>query len=802
MFVRVAFNIPQNRVFTYVVPPDMENDIDIGKRVFVPFGNRKRTGFVVAIDSGCELDTVKPILEILDDEPLFGSQDLDFYRWVADYFLYPLGKTLAEIIPAGTEKKDMRWVRAVAASSDLPLSPLQKKIMDVLHSHPDGISLNQLARKCQAIHTAASVDKLRLMGLVHIEEKQRKHLLQKMEKLFSVTAPIPDEKALTAKQQALISFLKSHGPASLPQIIKGTGLSAAVVHGLKRKGLLDVVASEIIRRPPFTEALAAPANRILFNERQHRIFSEIISCLDKNISTPFLLHGVTGSGKTEIYLKAIEQVIQNKKTALYLIPEIALTPQLISRISGRFQEEEIAILHSGIPQSVRYDQWREIRRGRIRLVIGARSAVFAPLRELKLIIVDEEHDSSYKQDERLCYNARDLAVLKAKMNNAVVILGSATPGIRTYYNAQTGKYRLAELSERVENRPLPTVELVDMRTQKEKSGKTPLLSERLICEISRTLKNEEQVLLFLNKRGFDTFLVCAECGYHFRCPNCAVSLKHHLADQVIKCHYCGYQQKALPVCPACRGRRITPYGAGTQKLERDIKKLFPQARVGRMDADASSSAASQENILVALQERKIDILIGTQMIAKGHDFPWITLVGVVSADIPLNLPDFRAAEKTFQILTQVAGRGGRGDNPGKVIIQTFNPQHFVLRHVQNHNYQAFYQEELSFRRQYRYPPFTRIINIRLSSTKKDEVSREAELLGKKAHAARETCPNAVDIIGPAPAPLAKLNGRYRFQLLLKGFQINALRRMAQDLLQSHKNSFVKVSVDIDPDNFM
>jgi primosomal protein N' (replication factor Y) len=802
MFVNVALNIPHDKVFTYEVPQNLENLIEVGKRVFVPFGSRKRTGFVVAVKTSCDLTRVKSVLEILDEEPLFNQNDLEFYQWICDYYIYPLGKALAEIIPSGTEKKDVLWIIPTSFPEGIKLSPTQEKVLAVLQNYPQGVTLKALAQECKITNAASAVRSLHLLGLLRLEEKQKKQLSVRTEKICSLASNKLNGVKFTAKQNTVIDFLEKHGPCSTARLIMSTNVSASVIAGLFKKGFLEFNTAEVIRRASLDSALNRYDKEIELNKEQQSALSKIFSCLEKNDFTAVLLHGITGSGKTEVYLKAIEKVLNGGGTAMYLVPEIALTPQLISRISGRFDEGKIAVLHSGISESVRYDQWRQIKRGQIQLVIGARSAVFAPLPNLKLIIVDEEHDSSYKQDDRLCYHARDLAVVKAKNNRAIALLGSATPSLRTYFNAQTKKYLYLELTGRVQNRPLPMVEIIDMKSQKEKQGKMPLLSNNLIAAIMETLKNKEQILLFLNKRGFDTFLVCADCGYNFHCPNCSVSLKHHLSENIIKCHYCGFQQKALPVCPSCGGSRVRSYGAGTQKLEKEIEKLFPAARVQRMDSDTSSRDGAYEKILKDLEEKKIDILIGTQMIAKGHDFPFITLVGVVAADTSLNMPDFRAAEKTFQILTQVAGRGGRGDNPGKVIIQTFNPGHDALLNAKNHDYKSFYNDELKFRQELQYPPFGHIINIRLSSVKKDAVISESKTLAKRTKGITETHNNSVEIIGPAPAPLAKLNGRFRFQMLIKGANMNTLRLVARELLQKHKNSFVKMSVDIDPENFM
>ena len=802
MYANIALNIPSDKLFTYEVPANLQNEIEIGKRVFVPFGNRKRTGFIIETLSSCDLKNIKPITEILDEGPLFGAGDLDFYQWIANYFMYPLGKALAEIIPSGSEKKDFFWITPLVSETEIHLPPAQKKLMDFLRQYPQGIALSSITKISGLKNVSSTARKLQMAGLLQIEKKQSKQLSVQSEKIVALAKGEISEAKLTRKQQNVLEFIQTKGPIALNTLIEESGTSGAVIKRLQAKGLINFTASEKIRSASLDSAISRSKNTIILNNQQNRAMEEISRYLEKNTFTPILLHGVTGSGKTEIYLKAIEKVLENDGSAIYLVPEIALTPQLISRVAGRFNEQQIAVLHSGIAESVRYNQWRQIKRGLINLVIGTRSALFAPLPNLKLIIVDEEHDGSYKQDERLCYHARDLAVLKAKMASAVVITGSATPSVRTFFNAQTKKYRHLELSRRVDDRPMPVVEIIDMKAQQEKAGKTPILSDTLIERINETLAKKEQVLLFLNKRGFDTFLVCADCGYNFRCPNCAVSLKNHAAEGVVKCHYCDFTIKSLPLCPSCKSSRILSYGVGTQKLEKEIEKYFPEARIQRMDSDTTSQKGAQEKILKALEARKIDILIGTQMITKGHDFPFITLVGVISADTSLNMPDFRASEKTFQLITQVAGRGGRGNSPGKVIIQTFNPEHYALKHAQNHDYKSFYTEEIEFREALQYPPFGRIINLRLSSTNKDVLIEEAHRLGKLAKKVSARHGNIAEIIGPAESPLAKIRGRFRWQMLIKGTDINALHQIAREIIGANKNSQVKVTADVDPENFM
>ncbi|MEE9912395.1 MAG: primosomal protein N' [Deltaproteobacteria bacterium] len=802
MYVQVALNIPAGKLFTYAVPDNLQSKVQIGKRVFVPFGSRKRTGFIVGAAASSTLEDVRPIGEILDEEPLFGDEDLKFYSWIADYFLYPLGKTLAELIPSGTEKKDLLWIFPAPVPSDVCLSPSQEKLLDFLNQSPRGIALGHLIKNTELKNAANVVKSLHLAGLVRITEKQKQPLAVRTQKIIRLAAAVPDELKLTSRQEAVVELLKKAGPTGWNDLLSRAHASGAVVKKLLEKGVITASNAEVIRKASLASSVGRNREEIILNDEQQKALLEIDRLLCAGAFRPVLFHGVTGSGKTEVYLNAIEHVLANGGTAMYLVPEIALTPQLISRIAGRFDEDKIAVIHSGIAQSIRYDQWRQIKRSRINLVIGARSALFAPLTNLKLIIVDEEHDASYKQDDRLCYHARDLAVVKAKFTNAVVVLGSATPGIRSYYNARTKKYHYLELTQRVNHKPLPRIDIIDMKAEKEAHGKTPILSDALISAIAETLGRKEQTLLFLNKRGFDTFLVCGDCGYHFRCPNCAVALKSHLAENIIKCHYCDYSQKAMPLCPECRGGRILNYGTGTQKLEKEIECRFPGARICRMDSDTTARKGTQEKILAALEKREIDILLGTQMITKGHDFPAITLVGVISADTSLNMPDFRAAEKTFQMLTQVAGRGGRGDVAGRVIIQTFNPDHYALRYTQQHDYKSFYADEMEFRKALQYPPYSYIINLRLSSARKEALLETVQDAGRQARKLAAPYGNAVEIIGPSESPLARIRGEHRQQMLIKGRDSKTLHAIAAALLEKHDTGAVKMTIDVDPENFM
>jgi primosomal protein N' (replication factor Y) len=799
MYASIALNIPAAKLFTYSVPENLKSETKIGKRVFVPFGRRKRTGFIVALSSVCALTEVKPIIEILDDESLFDENDLQFYVWIADYFIYPLGKTLAELIPTGSEKKDFQWIVPAAEHLDVTPTPAQKTILDIVHQHPRGLALKDLLRKTDLKNAAPVVRSLQIAGLIRIVAKEKKQMSIRTQKTICLDAFAADQMKLTSRQQTVVDYLKNDGPSELHILISATKTTSAIVKKLLEKGILTLSDAEVIRKASLNSTLNRPQQDIVLNDEQKYVLDDITCHINAGTFRPILLHGVTGSGKTEVYLSAIDHVLTTGGTAMYLVPEIALTPQLISRITGRFDGNKIAIIHSGIAESVRYDQWRQIKRGQINLVIGARSALFAPLPRLRLVIIDEEHDSSYKQDDRLCYHARDLAVVKAKFNQSVVVLGSATPGVRTYFNARTNKYDHLELTKRVNDKPLPRIDIIDMKAQK---GKAPILSDALITALKETLAHREQALLFLNKRGYDTFLVCGDCGYNFCCPNCAVALKSHLADNLVKCHYCDYSQKAMPLCPKCGGNRILNYGAGTQKLEKELESLFPGARICRMDSDTTARKGAQEKILHALEQKEIDILLGTQMITKGHDFPFITLVGVISADTSLNMPDFRAAEKTFQMLTQVAGRGGRGNAAGRVIIQTFNPEHYALKHTCHHDYKSFYEQEIEFRKALAYPPFSQIINLRFSSVKANVLSQTAKESGRDARALAALTGNALEIIGPAESPLSKIRGEHRMQLMIKGKDTKLMHQIAAKLLEKHATSTVKITVDVDPENFM
>ena len=805
MFVRVAIPIPSAKAFTYAVPETLVSAVALGKRVIVPFGRKRLTGWIIEIPSEATPDqTIKEIIDLPDPEPFFDRQDLACYEWISRYYIHPLGKVLGEILPGGIDVKSDRWLRLAdgPAIGEPSLSAGQKEILERLASFPKGLSLGRLRRMMGKNNLYGDLHLLETSGLVISEERlNRPAVRPKWEKWIGLRADIPAGIKLTAKQAALVALLQERGDASvsgLPDRLR----EAEFLRTLEQKGVVRLRDKELFRGPAPTPEIGRNGNSITPNEAQEKALAEIRTCLVSGRFSPCLLHGVTGSGKTEVYLRAVDEVLRNGGGAIYLVPEIALTTHLLSRIRERFPEREIAVLHSGISRSVRYDQWKRLRRGDIRLVVGARSALFAPVRNLRLIIVDEEHDPSYKQDDRLRYNARDLALVRGKLAGATVILGSATPGIQAFFQAEGGRYRHLTLPSRVDDRPLPRVEVVDMRTERDEQGRTPLLSHALIEALRETLAQRKQTLLFLNRRGFHTFLFCPDCGHVFACPSCDLALTHHAALGVLKCHHCDFTAKPPGICPACRGNHVRSQGAGTERVEEEAKKLFPEARIARMDSDTTSRKGDAEKILQGLNRGEIDILVGTQMITKGHDFPKITLVGVLAADASLNIPDFRAAERTFQILPQVSGRGGRGDQPGRVVVQTFNPGHYAIRRAQEHDYAGFYADEIPLRRELGYPPFSRLIGLHFSYPKKAEGKKAVAEIGKRA---RELAANIAggkaDVIGPAESPLVRLRGRYRWQMLLRGAESGPLHLLAEKLLEGAGRG-LEIQVDVDPVHFM
>ncbi len=595
------------------------------------------------------------------------------------------------------------------------------------------------------------------------------------------------------KQTALVELLRERGEQDADQLNE---FSRTTVKKLWEAGIVEIIERDaLLASAPLSCSHTATPELMPEQEEAVRAINEATA--DARFKA-FLLHGVTGSGKTEVYLQAIAALQNTGRGSIVLVPEIALTPQLLSRFRMRFGDR-VALLHSGLTSRERADEYRRILSRRVDVAVGARSAVFAPFEKVGLIVVDEEHENSYKQDEGLRYHARDVAIMRAKFHNAAVVLGSATPSLESFYNAKNGKYRYLRLASRIDHRPMPAVEVIDAKSL----PKGQLYSRRLLSAIQDRLDKNEQVLLLLNRRGFSSVLICRECGVSVKCPSCSVTLTYHRAEQKLKCHYCGFFMRPLEKCPACGGIELKLLGAGTQRIEEELRAVFPSARMRRMDSDAVSGRQAYDELLRQVERREVDILLGTQMIAKGHDFPAVTLVGVVDADVGLNLPDLRAAEKTFQLITQAAGRAGRGEVAGEVIIQTMNPDHYSIRHSRLHDYEGFYNEEVGYRTQLGYPPLGRIIKLEIKSAQ-ETLAAEAAAVARNRIRNRMREKDAV-LLGPAPAPIARLRGQHRFQLLLLSRKREELRRLAAEGRNAVEEKYgrkCRVIVDVDPINLM
>lgn len=740
--IEVAIPLPLVTTFSYRVPEELRSAVAPGVRVFVPFGRRKVTGYVLGA-AHPPPGELKDIIEVLDEQPVVTPKELAFYRWIAAYYLHPLGEVIKTALPSG-------------------------------------INIETRGR------TTAGAD-----GATE-EEQIRGGRNIRREWFFRATAEAAETAAPRGLAAQILLYLMDQGETSRSDLNARFSNPAVQLKNLLRKGLVIMDEREVYRDPFRDEEVPASAPQTL-NDSQDAAFQAISSAVTAGEFAPFLLHGVTGSGKTEVYLQAISHTMEAGKTALVLTPEIALTPQLIRRFRSRFSCG-IAVLHSGLTPGERYDEWRRIRRGEAAIVIGARSAIFAPLDKLGIIVVDEEHEASYKQSEGLAYNARDLSLVRGKLEGAVVVLGSATPLITTYYAAMHGRLRYLSLPERVRNLPLPEAHILDTRNLRNSA-----CAPELIAALGENLERKGQSLLFLNRRGFATFLFCRDCGHVFRCPNCAVTLTHHKSRQRHYCHYCDFSLPAPSVCPGCGGTNIALFGRGTERVEEEIKELFPDARIARMDSDTTARKGSHAGILKRLEDGKIDILVGTQMIAKGHDYPGVTLVGVASADATLNLPDFRSAERTFQLISQVTGRAGRGDAPGKVLIQGTDPRHYALARAASHDYEGYYREELAFREEAGYPPFSNLALICLSGTAEKAVEQGASAAAALLRNLRGEMKTRLEILGPAPAPLSKIRGRYRWQVLLKSSGRSDLRKVLLRFQADWKTPrTVRTAIDVDP----
>lgn len=733
-FVRVIVDQSTGRLLDYRVPESVSETIVPGARVRVPLRTRLIMATVVEILNETDAQGVRDVAAVLDGQALIRPTLMELARWMADYYCCPLEVALRSVLP-------------------------------------------QVVRDGEVRH--------------------------KMVRLWSLTRPV-DEASLTTlsrraqKQADVLRWMaEQNRPVAATEIQQALGLGTSVLHPLEKKGW--VVSEETkANRDPYAGEVFLESKELPLTAEQTAVFAQVEKALAHPAAAkPLLLHGVTGSGKTEIYLRAIRQVIDRGHQAIVLVPEIALTPQTVERFKSRFAatQNQVAVMHSHLSDGERYDEWRRIHEGQASIVIGARSAVFAPLDRLGLIVVDEEHESSYKQEEAPRYNARDLAVLRAHREQCVVLLGSATPSLESFHNATQGKYELLNLLSRVDDKKMPLIRVIDMRMRKGK-GADQVLSPVLTRAMELRLSKGEQTILFLNRRGFSTSLLCTACGHVCECPNCSVALTFHRGAGRLICHICGHQALAPRQCPACRDEKILHSGSGTEKVEDAVRKFFPQARLARMDADSMTRKEAYRETLGRFKAGQIDILVGTQMIAKGLHFPNVTLVGIINADMGLHLPDFRAGERTFQLLTQVAGRAGRGEVEGEVLVQTHTPASPAIQFARHHDFAGFWEQEREFRSAFHYPPFSRMVLITLKARQRDLVELAANNLARQLHALGS--PSA--LIGEAsPAPLEKAKGLYRFQISLRGKSASSLSRTVGEALRITKiPRSVHVAVDVDP----
>jgi len=792
-YAEVSVNSPiaQRWTFSYAIPSGLS--IDVGQAVWVPFGDKLLQGIVLELSRCPSVEETREIAGVIEPPLLLSLPHVSLARWLSEHYLSPLFDAVALMLPPGFERKALTFISVFSIPDDFDLSsltPEQKHTLELVQRQGK-VSLKQLEKilgkkKAQAIVSQLVRRGLAVrsyeLGKVRVKPKKVDYLCLavKIGEAQREVKRLHNKKAF--RQAALLNFLAQQSkPISWEEVRQSTNCNKTVANSLVNKGLVELQQVEVKREPISYEGIT-PSAPLTLTDAQKSAFQSIQSSLlqvtrGQVSSDVFLLHGVTGSGKTEIYLQALAEVIKLGRRGIVLVPEIALTPQTIERFASRFPHK-VAVLHSKLSLGEQFDEWQRIRNGEFDVVIGSRSAIFAPQPDLGLIVIDEEHEWTYKQhDKSPRYHTRDVAIKLAELTGAVVILGSATPDVATFYHAQRGDYRLLQLSERVtpsEGSSLPQVKVIDLRDEL-KAGNRSLFSRSLSQATAKAVANGEQVILFLNRRGAATFIQCRSCGFVLRCKRCEVPLTYHFVENVLICHQCNYRMPVPQVCPRCLSRRIKFLGIGTQKLEQEAGYTFPQARLLRWDSDVTRGRYSHQEILSKFRAHEADILIGTQMIAKGLDLPLVTLVGVVSADTSLNLPDFRAGERTFQLLSQVAGRAGRGILGGQVIIQTYSPEHYAIQAAAKHDYSSFYDKEITYRRQLHNPPFTRLACLTYSHTNDALCQREAERMNRLLIEERDSTGIAdLSLIGPAPAFIHRLRGRFRWQLVLRGVEPSAL----------------------------
>ncbi|SHE60982.1 replication restart DNA helicase PriA [Seinonella peptonophila] len=788
---------PTDRPFDYRIPTTLQDAVQVGSRVQVPFGSQRRIGYVTRIKSNCDFSRVRSIIQVMDVMPPLTEELVELGDWIADEYMCHRISALQAMVPAVLRGKYQKLVSLTenAQAADFSASPslytrLKKSSLDweEVCKLPD-VRLSWLREWVQQ-------GKIQIEMKIHdrvTEKKVRYVSAIEPSQLLQIISTLPERNK--KQRQILQFFIDKPEPIPLKQLLIEVNTTRSTITKCVEENWLFWEERQE-NRNPYANVEILQTKPLLLTKEQQLVYSQI----ERNLFTPhsetILLHGVTGSGKTELYLQAIAKVLDKQQEAIVLVPEISLTPQMVERFKGRFGDQ-VAVLHSGLSHGEKYDEWRKIREGHCSVAIGARSAIFAPFTRLGLIIIDEEHESSYKQEDHPKYHARAVAQWRAKHHGATLLLGSATPAMESYYQAENGEYRLLELSERVQGRPFPAIELVDMRNEL-RQGNRSMFSKSLQRELQRCIERGEQAVLFLNRRGFSTFVMCRACGETIDCPHCEITLTYHRTNDTLRCHYCGYATQLPSTCPKCESPHIRHFGTGTQRVEEELLRHFPQWRIIRMDVDTTTRKGSHQKLLGAFGRHEADILLGTQMIAKGLDFPLVTLVGVITADTMLHLPDFRSAERTFQLLTQVSGRAGRHQQPGKVVIQSYSLDHYSIRRVADQNWSEFYKEEYDTRKKLLYPPFCGL--VQLLFTHPDQI-KLLQITGQIAGELRSALGQQIQILGPVPAMIPRIKDRYRIQILLKFPEevelIGQIKKKLREIQERSNDKHLRIIIDRD-----
>ncbi len=810
LYAEVALPMPVDHPFTYRVPPSLHARVALGMRALVPFQKGHETGYIVGLAQETSLDQVRDLVDLPDEKPVFSKELLDLTQWLADYYCCSWGEALQSAIPAGIQVRTRkRYVLQLDQITSGRFTERQRKVIAELHRRGP-LTEGQLAKAIGRKALSNTLHSLVARGILRAEalapEASVSLRTETYVRLLEDHIPPPDDLARMqrrAPRQAAVYLDLLHGePECLAsRLYEKHQVDASILRALEKKGLVERIERESYRLPHFEEDSGSSLKHVL-NEEQQAAYAAMTEAMTGQRFQTFLLRGITGSGKTEVYLQAIEHALALGRNAIILVPEISLTPQTVGRFKARFKTD-IAVLHSGLGAGERYDEWRRAQRGEVRIVVGARSAIFAPLPNLGIIVVDEEHDTSYKQGEVPRYHARDVAIMRANLNHAVCVLGSATPAIESFHNSETGKSMRLELRQRATNAELPAVTLVDMRKETLEAGAEIMLSPQLEQAIGQRVEAGEQALLLLNRRGFSPFVLCPQCGWVAQCRDCQVTLTYHAKGAFLGCHYCNTRRPVPQVCDECGFNPLLYLGVGTQKVENYLLRSFPEARIERMDADTTAGRGGHAKILGRLAAGAIDILIGTQMIAKGHDYPHVTLVGVINADSGLAFPDFRAAEQSFQLLTQVAGRAGRAQRPGEVIVQTYRPHHYAIRAAAQHDYDGFYAREIAEREKAVYPPFRRMANLAVESEDPLLAERSAQQLQRIVSERVQALGfRGIEIVGPAPATIRRLKRKYRWNLGILSRSPKRLNKIARATREAFpkqaRSSKVQLKIDLDP----